>query len=90
MDGEDFVNFCGLLRKHELYLIVFTEIRKKAGKPTTNRKLVSCLSKEQTPSDLGKIEFYCGFYETVFREICKNGKCCLNGNFVVKYLIAND
>ena len=22
MDGEDFVNFCGLLRKHELYLKV--------------------------------------------------------------------
>jgi len=21
-DGEDFVNFCGLLRKHELYMIL--------------------------------------------------------------------
>ena len=26
IDGEDFVNFCGLLRKHELYLVktIFT------------------------------------------------------------------
>ena len=23
IDGEDFVNFCGLLRKHELYLKLF-------------------------------------------------------------------
>ena len=23
IDGEDFVNFCGLLRKHELYKIVY-------------------------------------------------------------------
>ena len=22
IDGEDFVNFCGLLRKHELYVVV--------------------------------------------------------------------
>ena len=22
IDGEDFVNFCGILRKHELYLLV--------------------------------------------------------------------
>ena len=71
MDGEDFVNFCGLLRKHELYLIVFTEIRKKAGKPTTNRKLVSCLSKEQTPSDLGKIEFYCVFMRQFSEKFVK-------------------
>ena len=57
----------------------------KRRETTTNRKLVSCLSKEETPSDLGKIEFYC-----VFREICKIEECLLNGNFVVKYLIAND
>ena len=24
IDGEDFVNFCGLLRKHELYLLTFS------------------------------------------------------------------
>ena len=28
IDGEDFVNFCGLLRKHELYLLKVTTFPK--------------------------------------------------------------
>ena len=27
IDGEDFVKFCGLLRKHELYLALFQSIK---------------------------------------------------------------
>ena len=35
MDGEDFVNFCGLLRKHELSLkhALKIQIEKKKAKP---------------------------------------------------------
>ena len=29
IDGEDFVNFCGLLRKHELYCYKYVKVYRK-------------------------------------------------------------
>ena len=44
---------------------------RNSGKKGENRKLVSCLSKEQTPSDLGKIEFYCVFMRQFSEKFVK-------------------